>query len=161
MSSLWAVFNNSLLFKKLLNPKGDCMRHYEVIFLVHPNQSAQVPGMIERYSKFITERNGKVHRVEDLGRRQLAYIIDNIRKAHYVLFNIECDGAALRDLEDNFRYNDIILRNLIVRKDEAETGKSKLLLDAENKEKRQAENNNKYANNEAKAEEASTPTQAE
>ena len=90
------------------------MRHYEVVFLVHPDQSEQVGGMVERYTKAIEEDGGKVHRLEDWGRRQLAYAIDNVHKAHYVLMNIECSAKALAELEDNFRYNDAVIRNMIL-----------------------------------------------
>jgi small subunit ribosomal protein S6 len=90
------------------------MRHYEVVFIVHPDQSEQVPAMIERYRAMVTARSGRIHRLEDWGRRQLAYPISKVHKAHYVLMNIECDGDALHELEDAFRYNDAVLRNLIV-----------------------------------------------
>lgn len=102
------------------------MRHYEVVFLVHPDQSEQVPGMIERYSALITEAGGKIHRLEDWGRRQLAYSINKIHKAHYVLMNIECDGATLNELETSFRFNDAVIRNLVVRRDKAVTEASPL-----------------------------------
>ncbi len=90
------------------------MRHYEIVFLVHPDQSEQVPAMIERYRASIEGKGGQIHRLEDWGRRQLAYPINKIHKAHYVLMNIECDGDTLHDLEDAFRYNDAVLRNLVV-----------------------------------------------
>ena len=102
------------------------MRHYEVVFLVHPDQSAQVPAMIERYSASITERGGNVHRVEDWGRRQLAYLINKIHKAHYTLMNIECDQEALDELEKSFKFNDAVIRNMIMRRDEAVTGTTPL-----------------------------------
>lgn len=89
------------------------MKHYEIVFLVHPDQSEQVPAMIERYSNIVTQKKGKIHRVEDWGRRQLAYPIDKILKAHYVLMNIECDKETLDELENAFRYNDAVIRNLI------------------------------------------------
>jgi small subunit ribosomal protein S6 len=89
------------------------MKHYQVIFLVHPDQSEQVPGMIERYTTIVTQRNGKVHRMEDWGRRQLAYPIDKILKAHYVLMNVQCDKEAIDELSNAFRYNDAVIRNLI------------------------------------------------
>ncbi|ORU91827.1 MAG: 30S ribosomal protein S6 [Cycloclasticus sp. symbiont of Poecilosclerida sp. N] len=95
------------------------MRHYEVVFLVHPDQSAQVPGMIERYSATISEGTGKVHRVEDWGRRQLAYPINKIHKAHYTLMNIECDQAVLGELEKAFKFNDAVIRSMVMRRDEA------------------------------------------
>ena len=102
------------------------MRHYEVVFLVHPDQSEQVPGMIERYQATITEAKGKVHRMEDWGRRQLAYPINKIHKAHYVLMNIECGDAVMNELEKAFRFNDAVLRNLILRVKKAITEPSPL-----------------------------------
>ena len=97
------------------------MRHYEVVFLVHPDQSEQVPGMIDRYRGMIESNGGKIHRLEDWGRRQLAYPINKIYKAHYVLMNIECDQAARDELESAFRFNDAVIRNLIMKRDEAVT----------------------------------------
>lgn len=97
------------------------MRHYEIVTMVHPDQSEQVPAMIERYTKLVTEDGGAVHRVEDWGRRQLAYPINKIHKAHYVLMNIECSQPVLDELNHNFRFNDAIIRDLVVRKDEAIT----------------------------------------
>lgn len=99
----------------------DNLRHYEVVFLVHPDQSEQVPAMIERYSNLITGRKGKIHRLEDWGRRPLAYPINKIMKAHYVLMNIECDQATVDELGDNFRYNDAVIRNMILRVNRAVT----------------------------------------
>jgi small subunit ribosomal protein S6 len=99
----------------------DNMRHYEVVFLVHPDQSEQVPAMIERYSNLITGRKGKIHRLEDWGRRPLAYPINKIMKAHYVLMNIECDQTTVDELGDNFRYNDAVIRDMILRVDRAIT----------------------------------------
>ena len=90
------------------------MKHYEIVFLVHPDQSEQVPAMIDRYSKLVTEKKGKVHRLEDWGRRQLAYPIDKILKAHYVLMNVECDKETLDELSNAFRFNDAVIRNLIL-----------------------------------------------
>jgi small subunit ribosomal protein S6 len=95
------------------------MRHYEVVFMVHPDQSEQVPAMVERYSALITDAKGAVHRTEDWGRRQLAYPINKIHKAHYVMLNIECDGEALAELENTFRFNDAVIRHLVIRRDEA------------------------------------------
>ncbi|QUX96866.1 30S ribosomal protein S6 [Marinomonas sp. CT5] len=97
------------------------MRHYEIVFLVHPDQSEQVPAMVERYTNLITEDGGKVHRLEDWGRRQLAYPINKIHKAHYVLMNIECSDSVLSELNDTFRYNDAIIRNLVIRRKDAVT----------------------------------------
>ncbi|MGO2353178.1 MAG: 30S ribosomal protein S6 [Marinomonas foliarum] len=97
------------------------MRHYEIVFLVHPDQSEQVPAMVERYTNLITEDGGQVHRLEDWGRRQLAYPINKIHKAHYVLMNIECSDSVLSELNDTFRYNDAIIRNLVIRRKDAVT----------------------------------------
>ncbi|MBL8497026.1 30S ribosomal protein S6 [Nitrosomonas sp. JL21] len=91
------------------------MRHYEIVFIVHPDQSEQVPAMIERYRGIVTAKNGKIHRVEDWGRRQLAYLIQKVHKAHYVLMNIECDQEALNDLEHAFKFSDAVLRHLTIR----------------------------------------------
>jgi len=102
------------------------MRHYEVVFLVHPDQSAQVPAMIERYSESIKASGGTVHRVEDWGRRQLAYPINKIHKAHYTLMNIECGQEGLSELEKAFKFNDAVIRNLIMRRDDAATGTTPL-----------------------------------
>lgn len=103
------------------------MKHYEVVFLVHPDQSEQVPAMIERYSNIITQKKGKIHRLEDWGRRQLAYPIDKILKAHYVLMNIECDKEQLNELRDAFRFNDAVIRYLILNMKSAVTDSSPLL----------------------------------
>lgn len=97
------------------------MRHYEIVFLVHPDQSEQVPAMVERYTNAIEADGGKIHRFEDWGRRHLAYPISDIHKAHYILMNVECSQAALDELTTNFRYNDAILRNMVIRRDEAVT----------------------------------------
>lgn len=93
------------------------MRHYEIVFIVHPDQSEQVPAMIERYRGIVTAKNGKIHRLEDWGRRQLAYLIQKLHKAHYVLMNIECDQETLNELEYAFKFSDAILRHLTVRMD--------------------------------------------
>jgi small subunit ribosomal protein S6 len=102
------------------------MRHYEVVFLVHPDQSEQVPAMIERYRSGLESKGGMIHRLEDWGRRQLAYPINKVHKAHYVLMNIECDQEALDELESAFRFNDAVIRNLILKRDEAVTEASHL-----------------------------------
>lgn len=102
------------------------MRHYEIVFLVHPDQSAQVPAMLERYRSNIEGAAGVIHRLEDWGRRQLAYPINKVHKAHYVLMNIECDQKTLDELESGFRFNDAILRTLTIRRDEAITTPSPL-----------------------------------
>jgi small subunit ribosomal protein S6 len=103
------------------------MRHYEIVFLVHPSQSEQVPAMIDRYRQNLEQRGGQVHRLEDWGRRQLAYPINKVHKAHYVLMNVECDAEGLAELENAFRFNDAVLRNLIVKRDAAVTEPSPLL----------------------------------
>lgn len=103
------------------------MRHYEVVFLVHPDQSDQVPAMVERYEGIITKHEGAIHRKEDWGRRQLAYPIKETHKAHYMLMNIECNQAALDELKNAFKFNDAILRNLIIKQTEAITGPSVLM----------------------------------
>lgn len=102
------------------------MRHYEIVFLVHPDQSEQVGGMISRYRATIERNGGVLHRCEDWGRRQLAYPIAKIHKAHYVLMNVEVNKETLDELEQGFRFNDAILRNLVIAKKEAETGRSKI-----------------------------------
>jgi small subunit ribosomal protein S6 len=95
------------------------MRHYEVCFIVHPDQSEQVPAMIERYRATVTSKNGKIHRLEDWGRRQLAFPLAKVHKAHYVLMNIECDNETLNELEHSFKFNDAVLRHLIIRMERA------------------------------------------
>ena len=110
------------------------MRHYEIVFLVHPDQSEQVPAMVERYTALVKEANGAVHRTEDWGRRQLAYPINKIHKAHYVLMNIECDGETLKELENAFRFNDAVIRNLVMRRENAVTEASLLAKSNEKEE---------------------------
>jgi len=105
------------------------MRHYEVVFLVHPDQSEQVPAMIERYRSMIESQNGAVHRLEDWGRRQLAFLIDKVHKAHYVLMNIECTLETLRELEAAFKFNDAVLRSLVIRRKGPVTTASPLVKD--------------------------------
>ncbi|AIY63816.1 MULTISPECIES: 30S ribosomal protein S6 [Pseudoalteromonas] len=102
------------------------MRHYEIVFMVHPDQSEQVPGMIERYTGSITEAGGQIHRLEDWGRRQLAYPIEKLHKAHYVLMNVEAPTEVINELETSFRYNDAVLRNLVMRTKNAVTEASPL-----------------------------------
>src|SRR5476651_1329847 len=97
------------------------MRHYEIVFIVHPDQSEQVPAMVERYRTFVTSKNGHIHRLEDWGRRQLTYPIQKIHKAHYVLMNIECDNDTLAELEHSFKFSDAVLRHLIIKMTEART----------------------------------------
>lgn len=111
------------------------MRHYEIVFLVHPDQSEQVPAMVERYKGSITDAGGVIHRFEDWGRRQLAYPINKIHKAHYILMNIECSQEVLDELANSFKFNDAVLRNLVIRRDSAITEESQL---ARGEEKEQA-----------------------
>ena len=114
------------------------MRHYEIVILVHPDQSEQVPAMIERYQGIITSNKGKVHRLEDWGRRLLAYPINKVHKAHYVLMNIECGGESLNQLTDAFQFNDAVLRNLVIKKNKVVTQPSPLFK-SNNEDKRVAE----------------------
>jgi len=102
------------------------MRHYEVVFLIHPDQSEQVPAMVERYQSMITQSGGAIHRYEDWGRRQLTHIINKVHKAHYVLMNIECEQSVLDELLNAFKFNDAVLRHLVIRRDEAVTEASPL-----------------------------------
>ena len=104
------------------------MNHYEIVFLVHPDQSEQVPDMIDRYQKMITSSGGYVHRLEDWGRRQLAYPINKVHKAHYVLINIECEGEIMKKLVEAFRFNDAVIRNLVLKRKEAVTEASPLIV---------------------------------
>lgn len=113
------------------------MRHYEIVFLVHPDQSEQVPGMIERYSNLITQGGGNIHRVEDWGRRQLAYPINKIHKAHYILLNIECSKEVLEEINTAFRFNDAVLRNLVMSRKSADTDESPIMkIEKEAREKK-------------------------
>ena len=109
------------------------MRHYEIVFLVHPDQSEQVPAMIERYKGLIENGGGTIHRLEDWGRRQLAYPINNLVKAHYVLFNVEADQNVLNELVEGFRFNDAILRHLVIRRDEPVTEQSLIMKNKDEK----------------------------
>ena len=127
------------------------MRHYEVVFLVHPDQSEQVPGMIERYTQLMVDSGGNVHRIEDWGRRQLAYPINKIHKAHYVMMNIECGGEALEELSTLFRYNDAVLRNLVIKRKEAMTEESLILKQERESKERKARIEHKRKEEEAAA----------
>ena len=127
------------------------MRHYEVVFLVHPDQSEQVPGMIERYTQLMADSGGNVHRIEDWGRRQLAYPINKIHKAHYVMMNIECGGEALEELSTLFRYNDAVLRNLVIKRKEAVTEESLILKQERESKERKARIEHKRKEEEAAA----------
>ena len=111
------------------------MRHYEICFLVHPDQSEQVPAMLDRYRNLIEEKGGSIHRLEDWGRRQLAYPVIKLHKAHYVLMNIECDSETLEELEAVFRFNDAVLRHMTIRRQEAITEQSEMLKAKEDKDR--------------------------
>jgi small subunit ribosomal protein S6 len=145
----------------LTNPQGVTMRHYEICFLVHPDQSEQVPAMLERYRALIEGANGAIHRLEDWGRRQLAFPIAKLHKAHYILMNIECDGATLSELEGIFRFNDAVLRHLTVSRQDAIVEQSLMMKAKEEKdrssrsyEERKAAESEARAKAEAPAEEA-------
>lgn len=124
------------------------MRHYEIVFLVHPDQSEQVPAMVERYTAAIEGSNGKIHRFEDWGRRHLAYPINDVHKAHYILMNVECTQEVLDELTSNFRYNDAVLRNMVIRRDEAVTEMSPIKA-AESREDRRRQERAERAEAEA------------
>jgi small subunit ribosomal protein S6 len=115
------------------------MRHYEIVLLIHPDQSEQVPAMLERYKGIVTAGGGRVHRVEDWGRRQLAYMIQKLAKAHYLCINIECSTEVLNELETGFRFNDAVLRHLTVRKEQAETTPSIMMKAVDREEARKAQ----------------------
>jgi small subunit ribosomal protein S6 len=121
------------------------MRHYEIVFMVHPDQSEQVPGMIERYTSTIEKDGGQVHRLEDWGRRQLAYPINKIHKAHYVLMNVEASNDALEELTTTFRFNDAVVRNLVIRRDDPVTEESFIM----KAEKENRERKNRYEERQA------------
>ena len=109
------------------------MRHYEIVFVVHPDQSEQVPAMVERYKGMVSNNGGNVHRLEDWGRRQLTYPIQKIHKAHYVLMNIECDQKTLDEIEDAFKFNDAVLRHLTVKMERAVTEPSAMMKEEKSK----------------------------
>jgi small subunit ribosomal protein S6 len=138
------------------------MRHYEIMFLVHPDQSEQVAGMVERYTSAIEAGKGSVHRLEDWGRRQLAYPINKIHKAHYVLMNVECDQDILDELNSSFRYNDAVLRSMVIRRDDAITEESPIMKQ-ENAEKadKEARERHKAAKAKESAEKAEAVAKAE
>ena len=122
------------------------MRHYEVVFLVHPDQSEQVPGMIDRYSSLVIDGGGNIHRVEDWGRHQLAYPINKIHKAHYVLLNIECSKEVLEEINTAFRCNDAVIRNLILGRKGPEAGDSPIMkLERESREKKERDDTSNEA----------------
>ena len=129
------------------------MRHYEVVFLVHPDQSDQVPAMIKKYTGIITSGGGKIHREEDWGRRQLAYPISKIHKAHYILMNIECGKEVIEELSSNFKFNDAVLRNMVLKRKNAITEKSSILTgDSETKDDNNTPQTESMSNEESFAE---------
>lgn len=136
------------------------MRHYEVVFLVHPGQSEQVPGMIERYSNLITQGGGSVHRSEDWGRRQLAYPINKIFKAHYAMLNIECSLDTLEELSDAFRFNDAVVRNMIMGRKQADLGESPIMKIENESKERKVREESRAARAESKAAEAAPQSDA-
>lgn len=136
------------------------MRHYEVVFMVHPDQSEQVPGMVERYSAVITKDGGTVHRLEDWGRRQLAYHINKVHKAHYVLMNVEASNDAMEELTTTFRYNDAVIRNLVIRRDEPVTGES-LIMKAEKEDRERKSRYQERQASEARQTQESAPEQSQ
>ena len=127
------------------------MRHYEIVFIVHPDQSEQVPSMIERIQKSVTTNKGNIHRLEDWGRRQLAYPIQKIHKAHYVLMNIECSLESLAELEHNFKFNDAVIRHLVVSKKTAVTSESPMMGEEKSKSLLGENKNNTKSEAEEKA----------
>ena len=142
------------------------MRHYEICFLVHPDQSEQVPAMLERYRGLIEEKGGSIHRLEDWGRRQLAYPIVKLHKAHYVLMNIECDNDTLDELEGVFRFNDAVLRHLTIRRQEAVAEQSEILKAREEKDRSSRDHSDRrrepsQASPDKVAEETETKTEVE
>ena len=134
------------------------MRHYEIVFLVHPDQSEQVPAMIDRYRSIIEADDGTIHRLEDWGRRQLAFPINKIHKAHYVLMNIECTGKVLEELRSAFRFNDAVIRDLILSRKEAVTEQSPL---AKSKDDRDEERHSSYTDRQERAESSDSPAAAD
>jgi len=137
------------------------MRHYEVVFLVHPDQSEQVPGMVERYTGAIEAKGGKIHRLEDWGRRQLAYPIIKLHKAHYVLMNIECDGEALAELESAFRFNDAVLRHLVIKCKDAVTEPSHLVKTEDTRPERTEDTKSDSASDDDSTDDSSTDDSSE
>jgi len=138
------------------------MRHYEIVFMVHPDQSEQVPGMIQRYSDMITAADGKIHRLEDWGRRQLAYPINKLHKAHYVLINIEAPQSVIDELETSFRYNDVVIRNMIMRTKDAVTEASAMAAakDDRREDRRETEVKKEVTETPEATETATTETEA-
>ena len=130
------------------------MRHYEIVFMVHPDQSEQVPGMIERYTTILKQNDGQIHRLEDWGRRQLAYPIEKLHKAHYVLINAEATAEAVAELENAFRYNDVILRNMVMRTKVAVTEASPMAKARDERDSRRSSSDDRNTEEESAEENA-------
>ena len=128
------------------------MRHYEIVFIVHPDQSEQVPAMVERYKTLVTTHGGQIHRLEDWGRRQLAYPIQKLHKAHYVLMNVEASNDAMEELTTTFRYNDAVIRNLVIRRDEPVTEESFIMKSEKENRERKSRYEERQAADAARAE---------
>ena len=137
------------------------MRHYEIVVMVHPDQSEQVPAMIERYKAMVESDGGKVHRMEDWGRRQLAYPVAKLHKAHYVLMNVECSDAVLKELESAFRFNDAVIRKLVIRKEAGETEQSPLFKVPEEDKKPEYKSRSADAGDAVESAEAGEPAATE
>lgn len=135
------------------------MRHYEIIFIVHPDQSEQVAAMTERYSNVVTGRSGKIHRLEDWGRRQLTYPIQKLHKAHYILMNIECDQESLKELEHSFKFNDAILRHLIIRMNDPVTTPSPMMQEGKSRPSHSNSDDNSENTASAKAKMTDSPNE--
>ena len=133
------------------------MRHYEIVFIVHPDQSEQVPAMVERYKSVIGARDGVVHRLEDWGRRQLAFQLEKVHKAHYVLMNVEASNDALDELTTTFRFNDAVIRNLVIRRDESVTEESFIMKAEKENRERKSRYEERQASEAARAETAPKP----
>ncbi len=132
------------------------MRHYEIVFMVHPDQSEQVPGMIERYTNTITKDGGSVHRLEDWGRRQLAFPIAKVHKAHYILMNVEASNDAMDELTTTFRYNDAVIRNLVIRRDGPDVSESPIM----KAEKESRERKSRFEERQDKPRETEAPAES-
>jgi small subunit ribosomal protein S6 len=137
------------------------MRHYEIVLIIHPDQSEQVPAMLTRYKGLVTGKSGKIHRVEDWGRRQLAYPIDKIAKAHYICLNIEVDRATLEELEHGFKFNDAVIRHLIVTTKKAETAPSPMMKEGSKEGSRDAKEGSRDGAREERRPAAAAPVAAE
>lgn len=138
------------------------MRHYEIVFLVHPDQSEQVPNMIERYTGAVKDSGGEVHRLEDWGRRQLAYPINNLLKAHYVLMNVECNKEVIDELKNNFQFNDAVIRSMVMSMKKAEVEASPVLKAKDERSSRDDERSNRFRDRDAdKAKESAAPAAKE